>query len=46
MTSMTSDGFTLPGSWSTDARLHMKFRSPLPATVLGVILEVESHERA
>jgi hypothetical protein len=41
-----SDGFTLPGSWSTDARLCMKFRSPLPATVLGVVLEVESHERA
>jgi len=41
-----SDGFTLPGSWSTDSRLCMKFRSPLPATVLGVVLEVESHERA
>lgn len=41
-----SDGFTLPGSWSTDCRLCMKFRSPLPATVLGVVLEVESHERA
>jgi hypothetical protein len=41
-----SDGFTLPGSWSTDSRVCMKFRSPLPATVLGVVLEVESHERA
>ena len=41
-----SDGFTLPGSWSTDCRMCMKFRSPLPATVLGVVLEVESHERA
>jgi hypothetical protein len=41
-----SDGFSLPGSWSTDSRLCMKFRAPLPATVLGVILEIESHERA
>jgi len=41
-----SDGFTLPGSWSTDSRLCMKFRAPLPATVLGVILEIDSHERA
>lgn len=41
-----SDGFTLPGTWSTDSRLCMKFRAPLPATVLGVVLEMESHERA
>lgn len=40
-----SDGFTLPGSWSTDSRLCMKFRAPLPATVLGVVLEMEGHER-
>lgn len=40
-----SDGFTVPGGWSTDSRLCMKFRSPLPATVLGVVLEIESHER-
>ena len=41
-----SDGLTVPGGWSTDSRLCMKFRSPLPATVLGVVLEVEGHERA
>lgn len=41
-----SDGFTLPGSWSTDSRLCMKFRAPLPCTVLGVVLEVDAHERA
>lgn len=41
-----SDGFTLPGSWSTDSRVCMKFRAPLPTTVLGVVLEVESHERS
>lgn len=41
-----ADGFTLPGKWETDARLHMKFRAPLPATVLGVVMEIESHERA
>lgn len=40
-----ADGFSLPGSWSTDSRLCMKFRAPLPATVMGVVLEMEGHER-
>jgi hypothetical protein len=40
------DAFALPGSWSNDSRLCMKFRSPMPATVLGVGIGMESHERA
>ncbi len=40
------DAFTLPGEWSPDARVCMKFRSPLPATVLGLGLSIESHENA
>lgn len=37
------DGFALPGKWDNDSRLCLKFRAPLPATVLGLGLEVESH---
>jgi hypothetical protein len=40
------DAFALPGEWSPDARLCMKFRAPLPATVLGVGLSIEAHENA
>ncbi|MEY5061907.1 MAG: hypothetical protein RIS45_1828, partial [Planctomycetota bacterium] len=41
-----ADGFALPGGWSTDSRLCVEFRAPLPTTLLGVILGIESHERA
>lgn len=40
------DLFALPGEWSNDSRLCMKFRAPLPATVLGIAMSIESHERA
>lgn len=40
------DAFALPGEWSPDSRVCMKFRSPLPATVLGLGISVESHENA
>lgn len=40
-----TDATALPGHWSTDSRLCIKFRAPLPATVMGVVIQVESHER-
>jgi len=40
------DAFALPGEWSPDARLCIKFRAPLPATVLGIGLSIEAHENA
>lgn len=40
-----TDGQGLPGEWKTDARLCMKFTAPMPATVLGIVLGVEAHER-
>lgn len=40
------DAFSIPGSWNNDSRLCMKFRAPLPATVLGVGMLMESHENA
>ncbi len=39
------DGVPIPGDWSTDARLCLEFRAPLPATVLAVAVGVETHER-
>ncbi len=39
------DAFTLPGVWSNDARICMKMRAPLPATVLGIGMLIESNER-
>lgn len=36
------DEFAIPGQWHNDSRLCMKFRSPLPATVLGIVINVES----
>ena len=46
LTDYDGDAFSLPGSWSNDSRLCMKFRAPLPATVLGVGMLMESHENA
>lgn len=40
------DAFPVEGDWSPDARLCIKFRSPLPATVLGVGIMMEAHENA
>lgn len=40
------DYFSIPGDWKNDSRLCMKFRAPLPATVLGVGMLMESHENA
>jgi len=40
------DAFSLPGTWGPDSRLCMKFRAPLPATVLGIAMLIEGHERS
>lgn len=40
------DAFPIDGSWTTDSRLCMEFKAPLPATVLGVGMLMESHENA
>lgn len=40
------DAFALPGNWSNDSRLCMKFRAPMPAVALGVGILMESHENA
>jgi hypothetical protein len=36
----------LPGDWSTDSRLCMKFQAPCPATVLGFSATLELRENA
>jgi hypothetical protein len=40
------DAFSLPGSWDNDSRLCMKMKAPFPATILGVGMVIEGHERA
>ncbi len=40
------DSFSLPGKWDTDARVYIKMQAPCPATVMGIVLEVDAHERA
>lgn len=40
------DAFSIPGSWSNDARICVKALAPMPATVLGMVFNVESHERS
>jgi len=40
------DSFTLPGSWSTDSRMCVRMRAPLPATVLGIGMLMDSHEQS
>ena len=34
-----------PGSWDTDARVVLLGQSPRPATVLGLIIEIETREK-
>ncbi|MGH2619884.1 MAG: hypothetical protein ACRDHG_04855, partial [Anaerolineales bacterium] len=41
--SLDFDVVAVPGSWSTDARLCLKFQAPCPATVLALAVEVETH---
>jgi hypothetical protein len=43
LTEYDTDAITLPGNWSTDARMCMKFRAPLPATVLAMVMKIEGH---
>lgn len=38
------DEFALPGTWDNDSRLCMKFRAPLPATILATVIKMETHE--
>ena len=40
------DAFALPGEWSNDDRLCILMRAPMPCTVLGVGLLMESHENS
>ena len=40
------DGFALPGTWDNDARLCLTMRAPMPATVIGIGILMEAHERA
>lgn len=35
--------FTFGGSWSTDSRVHFEINSPYTATILGMILQVETN---
>lgn len=39
------DGFALPGTWDNDARLCITMRAPMPATILGLGILMEAHER-
>lgn len=40
------DTFAFAGEWSTDSRLCLQAASPRPATVLAVVIGVETHDRA
>lgn len=35
---------SIPGAWDTDSRLYLEAASPRPATVLGVVVQVQTHE--
>lgn len=37
--------FSFPGSWNTDARLCLEVQAPYPATLLGLVIGLEWHER-
>jgi hypothetical protein len=35
---------TVPGSWDTDARLHLRATAPRPAMVLAAVVDITTHE--
>lgn len=35
--------FTFPGEWSTDSRVCLEWQSPFTATILGMVLQVETN---
>lgn len=37
--------FTFPGGWSTDSRVCLKGEAPYPATLLGLLIGVETNEK-
>jgi hypothetical protein len=37
--------FSFPGSWNTDSRLCLEVQAPYPATLLGLVIGLEWHER-
>lgn len=34
-----------PGTWDTDARLHLKSLAPRPCTVLGAVITITTHDK-
>lgn len=37
--------FAFPGQWDTDSRVCLKVSAPYPATFLGLVIGVETHEK-